>query len=78
VVLVEMLTGVHPFARDNAAATVLAIIQPDTDPLRGATDIPAPLLALVRRVLAADPARRPPDAPALLEALDAAASGATL
>jgi predicted ATPase/transcriptional regulator with XRE-family HTH domain len=71
VMLAEMLTGVHPFARDNAAATLLAIVDPKSDPIRGGEHIPPALTTLIRRLLAANPAERVPDARALLDELSA-------
>ena len=55
VMLAEMVTGRHPFLRDNAAATLLAIMSADLPPLDA---LPAPLADLLRRMLAVLTQRR--------------------
>ena len=55
VILVEMLTGRHPFLRDNAAATLLAIMAGQLPPVDAA---PPRLADLLRRMLAVVPQRR--------------------
>ncbi|PYP77219.1 MAG: hypothetical protein DMD35_15840 [Gemmatimonadetes bacterium] len=69
----EMLTGAHPFAGRTAQALMAAHLTetPERLSLRR-TDSPAPLDALVMRLLAKDPADRPESADAVLRALDAA------
>lgn len=69
-VLFELLTGRPPFLGDHFVAVlakILAADVPSPRDLRG--EIPAELDALVVRMLAKDPALRPPDGAAVAEAL---------
>lgn len=70
----EMLTGRHPFLRDEEAATLVRRVlyqPPDLEP------IPAALRPLLARLLNKEPAERPLDAESLMWEL-AAAAGVTL
>jgi serine/threonine protein kinase len=70
VMLYEMLAGRTPFAADDLTQTLMAQITQPPPPLP--ESVPAPLRALVERLLAKDPNDRPPtaaDAGAALEAL---------
>jgi len=60
IVLYEMLSGVHPFRRSTALATMASILTEDQGPLsRHLGDRAAPLEAMVRRLLAKERAERP-------------------
>jgi tetratricopeptide (TPR) repeat protein len=60
VVLYEMLTGVHPFARTSTMALLGAIIARDPEPLADRrADLPPLVCTLVHRMLAKEPAVRP-------------------
>ncbi len=75
VVLWEATLGRRLFARDNAAATVRAIVEePVPPPSSFDESIPAELEAIILRALAHRPADRYPTALALAEALDGWAS----
>ncbi len=70
VVLYEALCGHRPFAGASVGALLTAIeagalVKPERK------DLPAPLMAIIRRALALEPARRFPGMPALLTALRA-------
>jgi eukaryotic-like serine/threonine-protein kinase len=70
-VLVEMLTGEHPFRKDTGAGTLEAILLAHpTPPSHVNMDVPAALDDVVARVLASEPADRHPNAAALKEDLD--------
>jgi eukaryotic-like serine/threonine-protein kinase len=69
----ECLAGHRPFVADNPYAMALQRVQSAPRPLSG--DLPAPVLAVVARALAGDPADRWPSAAALAEAARAAAQG---
>ncbi len=74
VILFRMLTGALPFVADNALALVdmhRRTPPPTVDSLR--PDAPPDLAALAAAALRKDPAQRPADGTALLEALAAAA-----
>jgi serine/threonine protein kinase len=77
VVLYEMVVGAPPFVAANALA--LAALQASEDPqpprVREPT-VPADVDALVMRLVARNPARRPADAATVVAALDALLSGA--
>jgi uncharacterized membrane protein YgcG len=60
----ECLSGARPFAAENPVAELLGHLQ--TPPPDLPEDVPAPVRALVLRLLAKDPAERPPSATALL------------
>ena len=64
VVAYECLSGVRPFAAENPVAELLGHLQMPPPDLPD--DVPAPVESLVLRLLAKDPADRPPDAAALL------------
>ena len=55
ITLAEMLTGKHPFLRDSAAATVIAILN---EAPRGVEGIPVDLLRIIYRALAKEPDTR--------------------
>jgi hypothetical protein len=77
VILYELLAGRPPFAADSEAATALARLHRDPDPLRAARpDVPAELDAIVGRALARDAADRQGSAAELRDALRAFARGA--
>ena len=82
VVLFEALAGVRPFEGETPIAVLAKILLEDPPSLVTARpDVPNALDALVRAMLAKDPAERPADGAAVLEALDAlevAAPGAGL
>jgi len=66
-VLYRCLTGRAPFASDDPIAVLTRVLFEEVTPPRElATDTPPELDALVCRLLAKDPARRPTDAGALL------------
>jgi eukaryotic-like serine/threonine-protein kinase len=77
VVAYEVLAGEHPFGhKATGQAIVAAHIGETPAPLEAKTPgIPAQLAQLVERALSKDPSARPPNAGALLSALDLAASG---
>ncbi|MDB4931565.1 MAG: Adenylate cyclase, partial [Myxococcaceae bacterium] len=80
-VLYEVLAGHPPFRGDHFVAVLAKILAEEATPLRDLRpDVPAELDALVARMLAKDPARRPPDGAAVAAALwplvDAAAGPA--
>lgn len=69
-VLFEILTGRPPFVGDHFVAVLAKILAeevPSPRDLRG--EVPPALDALVLRMLAKDPARRPPDGAAVADAL---------
>ncbi len=75
VMLYEMLTGETPFAADDVTQVLMAQITKPPEPLP--TSVPAPLRALVERLLAKDPADRlqsADDAVAALETVLATSS----
>ena len=78
VVAWEVLGGRHPFAHASGARGLLAAhLGEAPTPLRDiAPDVPPALADLVTHCLAKDPAERPPNAHAVLAALDAATSAA--
>ena len=82
VVLFEALAGVRPFEGETPIAVLAKILLEEPPSLVTARpDVPNALDALVRAMLAKDPAERPADGAAVLEALDAlevAAPGAGL
>jgi serine/threonine protein kinase/tetratricopeptide (TPR) repeat protein len=55
ITLAEMLTGKHPFLRDSAAATVIAILN---EAPQGVDGIPVDLLRIIYRALAKEPDTR--------------------
>ncbi|HTC32095.1 MAG TPA: protein kinase [Bryobacteraceae bacterium] len=58
-VLYEMLTGKHPFKRDTAVETMVAILREQAEPIGALNpDVPAPLCWAVERCLAKDPDKR--------------------
>ena len=59
IVLYELLTGIHPFRRGQAAETVSAILTADPDPLtKHNEDVPELLEHTVRKMLARNPEER--------------------
>ncbi|WP_433350154.1 serine/threonine-protein kinase [Micromonospora sp. CA-111912] len=69
----ECLAGHRPFAGDSPYAMALQRVQFAPRPL--STDLPRPVLAVVGRALATDPAGRWPNAAGLADAARAAADG---
>lgn len=73
IVLYELLTGKHPFARDSEMAMMGAIMLDEPDPPSKAADparpVPVEVDAVVARALAKAPADRYPDMAALASAL---------
>jgi hypothetical protein len=70
-VLYECLAGKPPFAAPHFVATLAKILFTEPAPLRSLRpELPAALEELVQRMLAKDPARRPPAAQSLLGALE--------
>jgi serine/threonine protein kinase len=73
VVLYELLTGKLPFRRAHEQGTLYAILNEQPQPLAALQgDIPLQLERIVARCLQKDPARRYPDAAALLADLERA------
>src|SRR5689334_6104497 len=70
----ECLAGEKPFVGDNPYAVALQRLQ--SAPRTIGITLPAPVLAVVERALATDPARRWPSAAGLADAARAARSGA--
>ncbi|MCU0673011.1 MAG: protein kinase [Myxococcota bacterium] len=72
VVLFEALAGLRPFEGETPIAVLAKILLEEPPSLVTARpDVPSGLDALVRAMLAKDPAERPADGAAVLEALDA-------
>ncbi|MCY1004341.1 serine/threonine-protein kinase [Nannocystis pusilla] len=67
VVVFEALAGHRPFRGETVGALLAAIERGEVHPMK--RGVPARVLAVLRRALAVDPARRWPDMPALLVAL---------
>jgi eukaryotic-like serine/threonine-protein kinase len=71
VVAYEVLAGTHPFGPRSPQALVAAHLTETPPPLTASRrDVPPTLAALVARLLAKDPADRPPNAESVLQALD--------
>ena len=71
-VLYECLTGEPPFVAEHITAVLARILFEDAAPVEQLRPgVPAPLSALLRRMLAKDPRQRPPHAGALVAELDA-------
>nr|WP_276604233.1 protein kinase [Nannocystis pusilla] len=70
VALYESLAGVRPFAGRTPYALLQTIRSGQIRPPPRDVEVPAALFAILRRGLALDPARRWPDMPALLHALE--------
>jgi hypothetical protein len=69
-VLFECLTGAAPFAAEQVLAALARVLFEEAPPLRELRpDLPAPVEALVARLLSKDPRRRPADAGAVLAEL---------
>jgi serine/threonine-protein kinase len=67
----ELLTGEQPFSGESPAATMAAQLTRMPEPIeRARPDVPAPLAAVVMRLLAKQPDDRPPTAAAALEELE--------
>ena len=65
-VLYECLTGTPPFSADHIAAVLVRILFEEPTPVEERRpDVPAPLVFLLRRLLAKDPTSRPADGAAL-------------
>jgi tetratricopeptide (TPR) repeat protein len=74
-VLYQCLTGKRPFVGDHVVAVLAKVLFEEAPPLTELVPgIPAVLNQLVTRMLAKDPALRPPNGAAVIEALDALAS----
>ncbi|MEO8192383.1 MAG: serine/threonine-protein kinase [Gemmatimonadales bacterium] len=74
----EMLSGQSPFAASTAQGVLAAVLTRDPKPLHEIRkDVPRKLSAIIMQCLSKMPGGRPPDAEALLDALDmiATASG---
>lgn len=70
--LYELLVGRPPFLQDNLLALAGAVANETPDPpSRHGAEIPAEVDALVLRMLAKDPAERPPDGAAAADELEA-------
>jgi serine/threonine-protein kinase len=79
VTLYELLSGAPPFDGATVLAVLNQIEHQEPAPLtRRRPDLPAELAAVVHRCLAKDPASRPADARALVEALARPARGETV
>jgi hypothetical protein len=77
VILYELLAGQPPFTADTEAATALARLHRDPEPLRAANPaVPADLEAIALRALARDPGARIGSASELRDALRAFGRGA--
>jgi hypothetical protein len=77
VILHELLAGSPPFTADTEAATALARLHRDPEPLRATNPaVPAELEAIALRALARDPAQRIGSASELRDALRAFGRGA--
>ncbi|HEX5635432.1 MAG TPA: protein kinase, partial [Gemmatimonadales bacterium] len=75
VIMYEMLAGRPPFRADTVQQVVAAQLATAPEPVeRHREDVPPPLAALVRRLLAKAPARRPQRAEELLTVLEALAA----
>jgi serine/threonine-protein kinase len=77
IILYEMLAGAHPFAPPDRAAMLSFHIVAPVPPMRERApecDCPAPVEAVVRKLLEKDKNARYPSARALLDALDASAA----
>jgi serine/threonine-protein kinase len=73
VVMYEMLTAALPFNADTAMEMLLARIEQPPRPIRTLRpELPEPIAGLTMRLLEKDPARRPANAKALIEELEAA------
>lgn len=57
-ILYEMLAGINPFRGDTLAEVVKKQILVDPPPLRGLTDVPAPLEAIIHKGLSKNPDER--------------------
>lgn len=71
VILVQMLTGIHPFFRENAAAMTFAILN---QPPSSVHLLPPPLRPVAYKALSKQPEHRYPTAKELLSDLEAARS----
>lgn len=70
IVLYQLITGVHPFARGSHSATAVAIASVQRPPVRSLrSDLPEPLAQLVDTCLSAEPRYRAQDGTALAAAL---------
>jgi serine/threonine protein kinase len=78
VVMYEMLTGDLPFQAETTMGMLMARLQEPPRPiltLRPELQIPAPMASLTMRLLEKDPDRRPANARALIEEVEAAERG---
>jgi serine/threonine protein kinase len=83
IILFEMLTGQHPWARKSTVDTLHAIVHDEPPSMTVAAPWGAKLAPIVRKLLAKNPAERYPFAEGVLEALNGSkapqiASGATV
>jgi urea transport system substrate-binding protein len=79
IVLYRMVTGILPFDGSDTLAQLTALAVDDPRPLEQlAPETPAGLRILIHKLLARDPAQRPPSARAVAEALRALEKGETL
>jgi eukaryotic-like serine/threonine-protein kinase len=71
-ILYELSTGVQPFAAANSVAILMAVLTREPRPPRELNPaLPAALAALIERLMAKDPQRRPASARAVVAALEA-------
>jgi len=76
VVMYELLSGVPPFQANDTIRMLMAHVRDEPPPLRDRVEgVPVELAALVHALLEKDPARRPADADAVIQALRGAATG---
>lgn len=76
VVMYELLSGAPPFQANDTIRMLMAHVRDAPPPLRDRVEgVPAELAALVHALLEKDPARRPADADAVIQALRGAATG---
>jgi serine/threonine protein kinase/DNA-directed RNA polymerase subunit RPC12/RpoP len=74
-ILYELSTGVQPFAAANSVAILMAVLTREPTPPRVLNpDLPVPLAALIGRLMAKDPQRRPASAREVVAALEAIAT----
>ncbi len=74
IILYQMLAGAPPFSGNSAVTVALSHVRQRPPAIRDRSDVPRPLLGLVKRLLAKDPRDRPQSARELagdLEAIEA-------
>jgi tRNA A-37 threonylcarbamoyl transferase component Bud32 len=70
VILYQMLTGAPPFTGNSAVTVALSHVRQRPPAIRDRSDVPRPLLGLVKRLLAKDPRDRPQSAGELAAELE--------